>query len=555
MASSVRFSRGTTVVVFGLLTACFGRVGDSTSTSSPPPPPPPDRVDPLVCRTQVPANAPAPMRRLTRREYDATVYDLLGEDRALARQFVAEASQFGFDNNAEGATTSALVVEQFENAATIIAQKAVADLDGLLVCEDSEAEPACIERFVVTFGGRAFRRPLTAEEQQRYLSFYQLMRADSTRGEAVELLLRAFLQSPHFLFRLELAGADPSGNDAVPLGPFEMASRLSYLLLGSMPDAALFEAASRDELGTPEQLRAQAVRLLASERGGAAIRDFMTQWSGLSTLAAADRENSALTPAVRAALGEELAMFSERVVRDDDGRWQTLMTAPYSYRNAELAAFYGHAAPSGPGFQRVELDASRYGGVLTQAGPMALLAHSLQPSPVLRGKFILDRLLCAPPPPPPNNVDTRLPPIDPNATARQQLEQKTGVSPCSNCHSLLNPAGFAFEHFDETGRWRNNDHGLPIDASGSLANRPGAEFTDHQGLIAWLAESGAVRGCQVLQWFRYAHGRDRGDADSCSLAILEDSFTTTDGNLRDLLVALTQTPSFRYRSRVVGGGP
>ena len=143
--------------------------------------------------------------------------------------------------------------------------------------------------------------------------------------------------------------------------------------------------------------------------------------------------------------------------------------------------------------------------------------------------------------------DTTLPKPDPNATARQQLTEKTSVQPCASCHAIINPPGFAFEHFDALWRYRETDQGLPIDSSGSLSGSDvDGAFADHRELVAKLAGSAQVRSCLVKNWFRYAYGRDQSDADACSLSQLEGAFAG--GNVRQLLLALTQTPAFLYRN-------
>lgn len=539
--------------------ACLGEVGTPYASGPSPaasPSGPPASGDagvapPGVCAT--PDVNAAPLRRLTRREYDRTVADLLGDERGIAQQFVPEAAQFGFDNNAEGGTLSPLIVEQFETAAIQLAERAVVDLPRLMGCDPAADERACVSSFVTSFGRRAFRRPLRADEQQRYLTFYDATRADSTVTEAVRLVLEAMLQSPHFLYRLEFGMPTPGTPDAVPLTPHELASRLSYFFWGSMPDETLLSAADRGELNTPQQIRAQAERLLSARAGAEVVRDFFRQWASSSNLAAVERDNPELTPQIRALLAEETAHFADQVVRSEDGRLSTLLTSPHSYMNAELASYYGVTGPRGATFSRVSLDPARYGGLLTHGGIQALWAHPRQSSPVLRGKFVLDRLLCAPPPAPPNNVNTTLPPVDPEATAREQLQQLTGGQPCASCHQLLNPPGFAFEHFDEIGRWRDDERGLPIDASGTLVGH--GAFDDHIDLVRLLSRSERVRDCMVLQWFRYAHGRDRGDSDRCSMEQLGTVFEQSDGNIRTLLLALTETSAFRQRNAFVGGGP
>jgi hypothetical protein len=497
---------------------------------------------------------PSPMRRLTRWEYDNTILDVLGDDSRPGSMFVPEAQQFGFDNGAAGATLSSLVIEQFEKAANDIAERATADMPALLECDvETTGEDACVAALVERIGLRLFRRPLSAEELELYQGFFDQRRTADGFALAVKQVLSAMLQSPHFLYRLEIGLPDPAAPNVKRLTPWETASRLSYLLWGSAPDEELLEAAEAGELDDAAGIAAQVERMLDDDKGARSMKNFYAQWAQLGALASIDRPDTELDPAVGALLRTETETFIDEVLRKGDGTLGTLLSAPYTFMNAELAAFYGVDGPGGEAFEQVELDADRYAGILTQGSMMALLAHPEQPSPVLRGKFVREQLLCTPPPPPPNDVDTTLPEIDPEATAREQLEQKTGVEPCKSCHSFINPPGFAFEHFDEVGRWRDDDHGLAIDASGDLTGTDvDGPFDDHIEMLARLAESEDVRACAVLQWFRYAHGRDRSKNDACSFDQMSTLFSESGGNVRKMLVALTQTPAFLYR-RTDGG--
>jgi len=538
------------VAASAALAACVGEIGDGGPADGAH-----GSTPQALCATPDPVASP--LRRLTRWEYDHTVADLLGDTSAPASSFVPESSQFGFDNNAAGAALNPLVVEQFETAATALAAHAVTDLPGLLQCDVAEkGEAACAKQFIRSFVRRAYRRPLADDEAQRFDEFYTKNAAAHGFSTAIELVVRAALQSPHFLYRIELGMPSPETKNALRLSPYEVASRLSYLFWGSMPDEELLQAADAGKLRTAADVAAQARRLLAAEPGERAVKNFYAQWAQLGMLPNIDRDAPELTPAIATAMRTEVETMADAVVRKGDGKWSTLLTAPTSYMNAELAAFYGIEGPTGSEFEEVSLDPSRYAGIMTRGALMALLAHPRQPSPVLRGKFVREQLLCSPLPPPPNNVDTTLPPIDPKATAREQLEQKTSVEPCKSCHGIINPPGFAFEHFDEIGRYREDDHGLDIDASGDLtASDADGHFEDHTDLLATLDGSQQARDCVVLHWFRYAYGRDRTDEDACTADQLGKIFEESDGNIAELLVGLTQTPAFLYRTALPVGAP
>jgi hypothetical protein len=186
--------------------------------------------------------------------------------------------------------------------------------------------------------------------------------------------------------------------------------------------------------------------------------------------------------------------------------------------------------------------------LLTQGSFMGNFAHGSEPSPVLRGKFILTQLGCSPPDPPPDDIDTSLPAADPTKSARQQLVELTGKGICAGCHALLNPPGFAFEHFDGLGRYRTiDDRGLPVDASSSVEG-PGdlaGDFTRHEDFLLALANSETVRSCLASKWFIYAHGRVPEDEDACSLTASTTNFQST-GNVRELILSIAESPAFLY---------
>jgi len=502
-----------------------------------------------ICKTSI-TPGPSPLRRLTRWEYNNTVADLLGDVTHPADQFVPEAVQLGFDNNADGATLSAVLISQQEDAAGRLASVAVAKLSTLLACDSAaRGEEVCATEFIARFGRRALRHTLSAAERDRFEAFYKQERASGTYSETIEQIVRAMLLSPYFLYRPEFGGTAPDAKTARPLSDHELASRLSYLFWGSMPDDVLQDAADAHQLSTPQQIRFQAERLLSHARGQNSIKNFYSQWASLSQLSSTTRDRI-YTPQIAALQQQETEAFVDEIIRKGDGRWSTMLTAPLSFQNDTLSAFYG--LPGGDkALTQVALDPKRHSGLLTQGSLMTLLAHPGQTSPVLRGKFLLERVLCLPPPPPPNDVDLTVPAPDPNVSPRQQLEQKTQtVSQCKGCHAIINPPGFAFDHFDAMGRWRDaEENKLAIDASGELLGTDvDGPFSDHVDLARLLAESKTSRECVVTEWFRYAYGRDHGDIDTCTVDELHASFEASKGDIRQLLLDLAETEAFRYLS-------
>jgi hypothetical protein len=514
---------------------------------------------PLDCGT--PKVAASPLRRLTRREYNNVVRDLLEDATRPADQFVPESAQSGFTNGAESTLLSAVVIDDFERAATALAKAATtADrLPDLVECDPSavDGQDACAASFIRSFGARAFRRTLEDAQVADYQALYATTKASDGFAVAIELVLRAMLQSPYFLYRLELGRGTPSASGTVPLTPDEVAARLSFLLWGSIPDAELRLAAADGKLSTPAEVRAQAVRLLAEPRGSEIFNDFHVQWGQLETLPNLTKPEP-FNPALGRLLIEETKQFIDHTLRRGDGLLSTLLTSPVTYLNRELADYYGVSGPTDSSFELVTLPPGQRAGLLTHGSFMGTFAHGSEPSPVLRGKFILTQLACSPPQPPPDDIDTSLPAPDPAKSARQQLTELTSRGICAGCHALLNPPGFAFEHFDGLGRYRvSDDRGLPVDAS-AVVDGPGdmaGTFTSHEDFLLALANSQTVRSCLASKWFIYAHGRVPENDDACSLSTSATSFQST-GNVRELILSITESPAFlHYRPSTEGATP
>ena len=488
---------------------------------------------------------PAPVRRLTRQEYDNTVLDLLGDASSPAQDFVGDAVIDGFDNAAAGASTSRLLVEQYEAAADELAATAVADLTGLLGCDPTLGETECVSGFIAEFGARAYRHPLSDEEQTRLLELYEAQRADADITDSVQLMLSAMLQSPHFLYRLETGDLSQAQDGIAPLTDFEIASRLSYLLWNTMPDDLLWAAAEARELHTPEQIAEHTQRMLDDDRAGVVLLDFHEQW--LSLRGDLPSALGDLEPVIRA----EAEAFLADVIVDGDGRLSTLLSADYTFVNRDLAELYGiDGSGLGDDLERVELDPTRRAGLLTSVLVMSTNAEEHETSPIKRGRFVREQLLCDILPPPPPGLEVEPPEPDPNKTTRERYAQHREDPSCNGCHSLIDPIGFAFEHYDHLGRWRDDENGLPIDASGEITGPrdPDLEqpFDGAIELAHLLADSPQVEACAVRNWFRYAYGRHETVDDVCTLDSLTRAFINGDGSVRDVLLALTQTDAFRY---------
>jgi len=489
----------------------------------------------------------APLRRLTRTEYDNTVRDLLGDTTQPALNFEPDVLAEGFTNNADTQNVGTSLAQQYLVAAEALAVSATKNLTGLMGCDPATGGDGCVRTFLTRFGQRAWRRPLTSAEVDALDGIYVTASKSFDAPTSVQTVLEAMLMSPHFLYRVE-HGVPAAGAPAIPLTSWEIASRLSYFLLGSMPDDALFTAAAADQLRTPSQLEAQARRLLTATNGAVTdrIAQFFTEWLHLVNLASLQKDKTAFpsfTPTLGAAMLLETQSFVVRTIFSGPGDLNTLLTAPYTYVPAEVAPLYGAGAPAADG--KLMLDPKQRAGLLTQPAVLATFAKADSTDPVHRGKFVFEDILCGSVPPPPANVNITPPVITPNTTARQRFAEHDSTAVCAACHTFMDPIGLAFENYDGIGRWRDTEGGQPIDASGNLKGTDvDGPFVGAVALAQKLATSPQVAACTVKQLFRFGFGRFETPEDEPTLDHLAASFQTSKQSIIELLVAATQVPAF-----------
>ena len=502
-----------------------------------------------------------PLRRLTRFEYNNTVRDLLGDTTHPADILPPEEEAGGFNNQASALTVSDLLAEQYLKVAEDISERATADVGALVPgCDPVADASGCADAFIADFGSKAFRRPISAAETTRLRALYDAAIADPDQGsfsDGIELVIQAVLQSPSFLYRPEFGTLDSQidKTDVVRLSSWEMATKLSYMLWNTMPDPALFAAAEADELQTVEQVEAQARRMLANDKAKDAIRNFHEQWLQLSHIESLSKDTTlypAYSDELRPLWKQEIERFIEHVILEDDGSLRTLLTADYSFMNSELAAFYGQdvvGTVSGSEFVKVDVDGSRRAGILTQAALMASHAHPTQSSPVFRGKFVRDQLMCDGLPPPPDNLNIIAPELEPDATTREVYEPIGDNPDCKGCHDLMNPIGFLFEHYDAMGVWRDMENNKPINATAEVVatDDMNGSYTGAVELAQAMAESTQIAECVTSQWFRFSYNRTVTEDDACLVDDLNEQFVTSNFNIRELLVQLTLTNTFRMR--------
>ena len=570
----------------------------------------------------------AAMLALTPTEYNNTVRDLLGfsedvdqwpdapeiAERLTADQgepsvifgvssaqrdpwpwdFPAENGVDGFEGMADGQEPSAYQLEELQKAAVhYAAYTLVSDIfftcDGWSGLAES-AQKQCGEESVLRFAERAFRRPMRDGERTRLQAQWDAQWSAGEPEEAVLITVAGILQSPQFLFRVEIGDEEAEQDGVRPLTDWEMASRLSYLLWDTMPDSALFAAASSGALSTDDGLRSQVDRMLADERAEDTLVHFHHQWLGTDSVLSISPARSAYGPLyglnpdtaldttddgswpailgpVRHSMAAEVHLMVTDTLLAGEGTLTALLTAEEGYLSDVTAPLYGEvttvegadkvswdyttvsaslALEGTLSLYRVRYPDGQRAGLLTLPAVMAVGAYAVHPAPILRGQTVLERLTCTSFGPPPAGAEGSAPAdtLDAASTNRARTEAATEAPECDACHQTLNPPGFAFEHYDAMGRWRAEDNSEPVDASGSfsVANET-FTFTDGVDLSAQLAASPRVRRCYALHWTRVAAG-EHLDEDDGRIAALLEGFVATD-HVPTLLESIVLSDLFR----------
>lgn len=510
------------------------------------------------CNGGAPTVAPRPLRRLSPAQYQATMRDLLGDP-----GFVAE-----YDANEPVVTERA--VRQLRDGTELALSRRAEWTAPVFPCDiEGPADDACAEGFIDQLAPRAFRRPLLPDEREWLQGVYLDARAELGFTDAMEVLAATVLQAPAILYLAELGTPVEGAPETLRrLTDHELASRLSYFLWDTMPDEALRQAADAGELLGDEGLRAQVERMLRDPRAQARIQRLVWSWLQLdggmlhfSLEEAQKREDlyPEYGPALQEAMRVELEAFIADVLADD-ASFERLLTSNRAYVNGPLAALYGvQGGPQGEDeWAWVELPASQRAGLLTRAAFLTVFSNTASQSPIRRGTFTLEELLCFHLGDPPPDVDDT--PIDggeqPGAdggepvvlTVREATEARTGAAECRGCHSVINPVGFAFEHYDAIGRWQDEElvSGLPVDASGRLQ---GSDVDGPvQGAVELgeaLAGSAQVRACFAERWLEEGLGGELGELDQCAQDRVTAAFIES-GDMRELVTAIVQSSSFRH---------
>ncbi|HKY39119.1 MAG TPA: DUF1592 domain-containing protein, partial [Polyangiaceae bacterium] len=395
---------------------------------------------------------------------------------------------------------------------------------------------------------KAYRRALAPGEADRFVQLFQRVRSSGQAfSSSLAAVVEAALQSPPFLYRQELGVPVEGRTDIRRVSDAEMAVRLSYLLWGSKPDDALMTTAAAGELHTPEQVKAAATRLLADAKSRHVVRyffDFLLPIQGLSSL---QREEYPMyNSTIGALMRTEVETFLEKEVFKGSGTWPGILTAPYTYVNPELAAYYGFQFQGATsGFEKVALDGVKRGGLLSLGGIGAGATHSNKTNPVVRGALVVKTLMCENIPLPSGDIANEVvPPAEDLApTARERYTIHSAKATCRACHVNMDPVGFALENIDAVGLWRDQENGVTIDATGDSPLL--GTFNGPVELGKRLAASEQAQKCFAKRWVDFGYGRTTDDSN-CSLARVQDQFKAANYDIRQLLINLTQTDDFLY---------
>jgi len=416
---------------------------------------------------------------------------------------------------------------------------------------DTAATTACATKILSELAHRAFRRPVTEEDVQRLLVFYEQGSQTGSFDAGIELALRRLLVSPEFLFRIV---EDPAGlgpGTAYALSNLELASRLSFFLWSSIPDEELLATATRGELQNPKILEEQTRRLLADPRASALVTNFAGQWLTLRNAAAVQPDEDQFPDFgehLRQGFRQETELLFEHVLRDNRSVIE-LLEADYTFVNERLAQHYGIPNVRGSHFRRVAIDDPARGGLLGHGSILTVTSYANRTSPVVRGKWILENILGNPPPPPPPDVpaleDTT---TGQRLTMREAMEQHRANPVCASCHQIMDPLGLALEPFDAIGRWRTaSQTKAPMNLSGILPD--GTSFEGPAGLKkALLAHPERFVTTVTEKLLTYAIGRGVEYYDAPAVRAITRSAADDNYRLSTLILNIVKSRPFRMRS-------
>jgi hypothetical protein len=513
----------------------------------------------------LPAATPSGIRRLTPDELDSTIQDLLGgaarpNSATLLPQKIDKDKNnpFTFDNEYRTQVSSEALVEGLD----LLVKEQVAGLlanpsrrDAVVGCAPaSEAEwPACMRTFLTKFGRKALRRPLSVREIERGMKFLDLAKKDLNFHTGVELAMRALLQHPELLYRVE-TGTPAAEIGVFRLGSFEVATRLSYLLWGTTPDDGLLDRAERGQLDTPAQVRQVAQVMMADARARRPLTRFHAMWLGFGDMELAEAQRA------------EAEALVSRVIQERKLPWSALLSSEETFVTYELATVYGMRPPStlkpGGRPQWLRYPTADRRGILSHSAFLAVGAEDQFLSPITRGKNVRVNLLCEPIGLP---ADTNGGGTSNSPCKAEQLKAKTQTGGCAGCHDRINPIGFGLLNYEASGKYREfepdentgkDNPSCPIKGEGMVSGLgTDGTFKGPAALGALLIRSGRFVECGSAQLYRFATGRKDLDDDDHRLVRFMLGTGSLDGvRLDEALLRLVTAKAFFHRREEKTGG-
>ncbi|MEZ4458541.1 MAG: DUF1592 domain-containing protein [bacterium] len=498
------------------------------------------------------------MRRLTSTEYRNTVQDVLGAGYMVPESLPPDAATNGWTSIAMSSiTVSPSGVDQYEAAGFELAEHVIGTptlRNAIVPCADGNPlDLACMRQMVENIGPKLWRRPMTEMEVNAYAQPGAI--AAQTLGsfdEGAKFALAGLLQSPNFLYRIEYGEPDPERPGLRKLTGYEVASKLSYLIWGTVPSEYTLQLARDGKLSTPEQIRDEAERMLAAQQAREHMGDFWDEYLELTHLETQVKDSFVypdFTPGLASEMRQETLKFMEYLVFDERADMREMFTSRTTFVNPRLAEIYRLPAELTPArdFEQIEMpvDAHRQ-GILGHASILTVQSHAVATSPTYRGKFIKTALLCDPPPPPPPSVVAVLPEPDPNAgeqTLRQRLEGYFSEPSCGACHQLTDVIGFSLESFNAIGGYRELDNGLPIDTTG---NYNGTAFDDMKGFTDILAQDPEAMSCMARRTYRHVMGHVEDEKDEPLVQEIEAKFVASGYRFKELMLDIVGSEAFLW---------
>ncbi len=517
----------------------------------------------------------APLRRLSRSEYNRTIRDLLCVefDAADLVGIPDEAVGGGFANLSEALDLPPALMDKYFAAADKAldflfdppkfdgnaVKKSKLLYDKLMVVKpgkdvpERDAARKVVERFV----RRAYRRPVRGEEMDRLMKLYDhAVNKGGHFDDGVRLVLKGVLVSPYFLFRIEQDRSPPGSDKPYHVEDHELAVRLSYFLWSSTPDDELSKLADEGRLSDPAVLEKQVRRMLADPKAHAFTEEFGARWLQINKLADARPSTEffpTFTPKIRQALYDETTTFFDKL-REEDRNLLELLDADYTYANEDLAKHYGLPEMKGPQLRRVALRPEDHrGGLLGMGSVLALTSHTSRTSPTMRGKYVLEVIFGTPPPSPPPDagmLKEEAKGKEPKSF-REQLAQHASRPACAACRKKIDPLGFGLENYDAVGRWRDDSGGKPLDPTGVL---PGGVKFNGPGELKKVILGRKDEFLRNLagRALTYALGRELQDEDELAVNELMSALAKGDNRFSVLVLGVVRSYPFQYRRNAEG---